>query len=184
MYCFAIKFIDKDLSAEKLEDVAIEGIELYSNLDILFSCIRQNLIKALSLTSMTQAQSMSIMSETLNQDKKHNFLKYTLPKDPLDPDTSLLLDVGTMTDEQFGVLSKALSDSRQLEKLHLIVNQSLPLAHEMALIQVIRENFKINYVAISGFISEYFMTTMPKRSGMNILDLSIKGVNNIQVFIF
>ena len=52
MYCFEIKFIDKDFSAEKLEDVAVEGIKLYSDLDILLSCIRQNLIKSLSLTAM------------------------------------------------------------------------------------------------------------------------------------
>ncbi|MDQ5884476.1 MAG: hypothetical protein QG556_816 [Pseudomonadota bacterium] len=180
MYCFEIKFIDKDFSAEKLEDVAVEGIKLYSDLDILLSCIRQNLIKSLSLTAMTQVQSMSIMSETLNQDKKQNFFKYTLPKDPLDPDASLLLYVDKMTDEQFGVLSKALSDSRQLEKLNLIVNQSMPLAHEMALIQVVRDNSKINHVSISGFISKDFMASMPERAGMNIIDFSIKGAKSIQ----
>ncbi len=179
MYLFEIKFIDKDLSQEIIEDNLIKGIELYSDLDILLSCSRQNLIKELSLSLTTEA-SFDMSSSNTSKQKKQDLFKRPLPQDPFERDLKILFNIETITDAQFLILSEVLKTSSALKKLKLFLSQALPLTQENALIQVICTNRNIDSVFVSGFISKEFTALMSSCPSLKHMHFSIHGAQNIE----
>jgi hypothetical protein len=179
MYSFQINFIDRDLSQEILEDVPNEGIALYSDLDILISCLRQNLIKELSL-SLTSQGSFEMALSSLAKIKKQDLFKSPWPKDPFELDLKIVLDINTITDEQFLILSEILKNSDALKKINLYLNQALPLTQENPLIQAICMNQNIANVFVAGFISKESKTLMAECTHLKLIAYSIHDAKNIQ----
>lgn len=179
MYLFEIKFIDKDLSQVILEDNFIEGIELYSDLDIILSCSRQNLIKELSL-SLTTETSFDMSSSKTSKQKKQDLFKKSLPQDPYERELKILFNLETITDAQFLILSEVLKTSSALKKMKLFLSQALPLAQENALIQVIYTNQNMDSIFVSGFISKEFIALMSRRPNLKLMHFSIHDAQNVQ----
>lgn len=179
MYLFEIKFIDKDLSQVILEDNFIEGIELYSDLDIILSCSRQNLIKELSL-SLTSDTSYNMSSSKTSKQKKQDLFKRPLPQDPYERELKILFNLETITDAQFLILSEVLKTSSALKKMELSLSQALTSAQENALIQVIYTNQNMDSIVVFGFISKEFIALMNGHPSLKFIHFSIHGAQNVQ----
>lgn len=194
MFRFQINFVDDLNGTEKLSDKPIDGVPLYSSLDILINCLRGNFAKALIIIHYPENQFFDSSevnpfflsyNERKGKKKKEDFFWPCSLKEKFMTKGVPTGKQKEITDVQFQTLCDAIKNSSNLNTLSLTLEISLTEYQEQELVAAISENLSIKKVMVVGCISSTTLSAMnsiaQQRPDLNIWsELATTSTNNIR----
>lgn len=183
MFNFYIDFVKGLDGTEKLSNIPIDGIPLYSTLDRLINCLQGNFASGLYITheagiphyleripkdnlKRIPKDKLECLTGSIDPKEKEDFFwlcskeGQQITKEYPSTDEYLVGEERDINDAQFHILCEAIKKSRTLNFLELLLPISLTEYQEKELIAAITENSSINLIFIMGCISAQALTAI------------------------